>query len=377
MPRADSSRLPSFPEAYNIENDRVGRIVGKKGVRIKQLMKDLNVEISIKRTVHVDKSDGSFYKIAHIAGPSKNVQKTIRAFDQILGIRKKKSPKKDVVVLKTHVDTPIKPIDKQEKIIDITTENHVTESPIQNLKTWLESTSAVLGRPKSIEPLNFEDDLSPIKTPSEDDEHAEPSQNQLERYKSLLRIMMDECLLSESLDNFIDEFKREISPQHRWIAIHELLMFGLERNEKCRSTVTDVVLTMLKANDVTLLTIAQFKAAIRRYLQRYSYHEIDYPKIAIYTAHYFNKWIFDNYLTFGDIQQYSVELVKDGHGGKYLAEQIKMLKNVYGSDKASEIWAASGLTFKSFLSPKEDLHNFVKSNGLEFVFILLTTNAKE
>lgn len=193
-------------------------------------------------------------------------------------------------------------------------------------------------------------------------ETDEPEENELERYRGLLKTIIQECIQGETPDGFTSEIKEKVKRQYRWVCVREMLMFGLEHDDKWRTTITDIISALLNKKDSSLFTVAEFKLAVKCYLDLYADAAVDIPQIASYTSKYFNTMLHHNYLSFKDIHEYSKMMIEDGHGGKYLAEQLKMLQEAYGPLRVRELWKSSNLKFSSFLNSPADEAKFIESN---------------
>lgn len=200
----------------------------------------------------------------------------------------------------------------------------------------------------------------PAKKYSESDE---PVDTDLERYRNFLKLIIEENLTDESLKNFdTNEFQQKIKREYRWVAVRELFYLGLEKDDKWRLKIVDIIYELLSKNDAGLLTVDDFKLAAKVYLSVYADFIYDYPKLAQYTSQYFNKMLQHNYLSFKDIHEYSETLIADDCGGKYLVEQFKLLQSSYGPKRVRELWSNSKLQLGSFLKNPADVDKFVKSN---------------
>lgn len=191
--------------------------------------------------------------------------------------------------------------------------------------------------------------------------YDDPSSDEVSKIAKAIKPM-----IVEPVEDFVEEVKQRISRQYRWVAIREMHVISLDHKETWQEAVARICCHCLKQNDPTLLTLDEYKNAVRKFCECLIDLEDDYPYLYQYTAVLFGEPMHNNFLTLKDIHSYSKIVIENDKGGKMLVNLLEYFVKNHGPHRVRELWAASGLQIKEFLgddgSNDQKVADFIASN---------------
>ncbi|XP_076320360.1 eukaryotic translation initiation factor 4 gamma 3-like [Tachypleus tridentatus] len=137
----------------------------------------------------------------------------------------------------------------------------------------------------------------------------------------------------------------------------------LERSSQARHLVGQLFHDLIRKN---MITVDQYIEGLKSILQLADDFEIDIPKIWLYLGEIIAPMIQDGSISLVFLQDAAEPCIASGTAGVLLSEVLHVAVEKLGSLKVGELWRSSGLKWKDFLKPGQDVDKFIHTNKLEF-----------
>lgn len=199
---------------------------------------------------------------------------------------------------------------------------------------------------------------------------AEPSVADLRKIKASINTSIEEYLANKVLADFAEDLRDQFARKTRYVVVREMLSLALEKKDEWREAVSQVCFHCLSCKDASLLTVEEYKHAIKTYFETLADGVNDYPLIFDYTAVLLGETLNAGFVTLEDLYKYSGDVIKEFLGGKMLVAFLGQLVKLYGPVRVRELWAASKLHIKQFLgddgSNEQNVANFIAKHVSPF-----------
>ncbi|XP_026465657.1 eukaryotic translation initiation factor 4 gamma 3-like isoform X2 [Ctenocephalides felis] len=145
--------------------------------------------------------------------------------------------------------------------------------------------------------------------------------------------------------------------------LRELYMACLEKNQVLREKAAQIVVHMIKNK---LLPIKSYLCGLEEVLEFADDLRVDIPKMWEYLADLIAPVLASECVNLKDIHKISHVLISQDLAGEFIAAIFKTISKEKGPGRVKDIWAKSGLSWKSFMDEKK-VDDFVKSKELDYV----------
>ncbi|XP_013779883.1 eukaryotic translation initiation factor 4 gamma 3-like [Limulus polyphemus] len=137
----------------------------------------------------------------------------------------------------------------------------------------------------------------------------------------------------------------------------------LERSSQARHLVGQLFHDLVRKN---MITVEQYVQGLKSILQLADDFEIDIPKIWLYLGEIIAPMVQDGSISLVFLQDAAEPCIASGTAGILLSEVLHVAVEKLGSLKVGELWRTSGMQWKDFLKPGQDVDTFIQTHKLQF-----------
>lgn len=181
-------------------------------------------------------------------------------------------------------------------------------------------------------------------------DEPEPTEKAIEQIQNSLCTIVEEYFSGQSKDEFTDELKKLVTGVVRPIAVRDLFNLMFEKSKKHRLASGELIVHMF-VNQI--IRLEDYETGLQQVLEGVDDLCIDVPKIWDYLAELLSGGLVAKIINFETLHKSGSDLIKKGHGRKFLSSIIKYIDVEYGPKVVRNLW------------DKEKLINFMEEKDVE------------
>ncbi|KAK5645721.1 hypothetical protein RI129_004185 [Pyrocoelia pectoralis] len=179
------------------------------------------------------------------------------------------------------------------------------------------------------------------------------------KIKNILDEYLNDFCLQDSNDDIKSSIPSEALPQF----VSNGYMHVLERSHTSRSKTGSLFAYLIQAGT---LSVQDFCAGLEVVLAEAEELIIDIPKVWDYVAELIVPLLYDNAITFRDLQKCFSLIISSGHASQVLTNMFNLIIQEKGPNFLQNSWNSSGQKLSDYM-PESQVDSFVKDNSFAFM----------